>query len=81
MAADIKAYCLSGEGRGVLPETLVDAEIASGRLSIIRVDTNMLIRSHSIVLRRPAFRPSAFGELLRISWVTAGHRIRIMCGM
>lgn len=32
MAADIRAYCLSGEGRGVLPQTLVEADIASGRL-------------------------------------------------
>lgn len=41
MAADIKAYCLSGEGRGVLPETLVEAEVASGRLNVIPVDADM----------------------------------------
>lgn len=34
MAADIRAYCLSGYGRGVLPETLVEADINSGKLAI-----------------------------------------------
>lgn len=34
MAADIRAYCLSGNGRGVVPETLVEADIASGKLSL-----------------------------------------------
>ena len=37
MAADIRAYCLSGEGRGVLPQTLVEADIASGRLQVAPV--------------------------------------------
>lgn len=32
MAADIRAHCLAGGGRGVLPETLVEADIAAGRL-------------------------------------------------
>ncbi len=32
MAADIRAHCLAGQGRGVLPETLVEADIAAGRL-------------------------------------------------
>lgn len=34
MAADIRAHCLAGGGRGVLPETLVEADIAAGRLAI-----------------------------------------------
>jgi len=41
MAADIKTYCLSGEGRGVLPETLVAAEIASGRLEVMPVAADL----------------------------------------
>lgn len=41
MAADIKTYCMSGEGRGVLPATLVEAEIASGRLTLIPVEIDM----------------------------------------
>lgn len=32
MAADIRAYCLSGEGRGVVPETLVESDLACGTL-------------------------------------------------
>ncbi|NLR99986.1 LysR family transcriptional regulator [Rhizobium sp. P38BS-XIX] len=36
MAADIRSYCLSGEGRGVLPKSLVDADIDSGRLRLVR---------------------------------------------
>ncbi|MEF2073600.1 LysR family transcriptional regulator [Consotaella aegiceratis] len=32
MASDIRAQCLAGRGRGVLPETLVEADIAAGRL-------------------------------------------------
>jgi DNA-binding transcriptional LysR family regulator len=34
MAADIRAHCLAGDGRGVLPETMVEADIASGRLVV-----------------------------------------------
>ncbi|WP_322896273.1 MULTISPECIES: hypothetical protein [unclassified Yoonia] len=34
MAADIRAQCIAGAGRGVLPESLVKADIAAGRLSI-----------------------------------------------
>ncbi|PRD43130.1 hypothetical protein C5748_13060 [Phyllobacterium phragmitis] len=34
MAADIRAHCLAGGGRGVLPETLVEADIAAGRLLV-----------------------------------------------
>jgi DNA-binding transcriptional LysR family regulator len=32
MAADIRAHCLAGHGRGVLPETLIEADVAAGRL-------------------------------------------------
>lgn len=32
MAADIRAHCLAGDGRGVLPESMIEADIASGRL-------------------------------------------------
>ena len=32
MAVDIRARCLAGHGRGVLPETLAEADIAAGRL-------------------------------------------------
>jgi DNA-binding transcriptional LysR family regulator len=32
MAVDIRAQCLAGHGRGVLPETLAEADIAAGRL-------------------------------------------------
>lgn len=32
MAADIRAHCLANRGRGVLPETLVEADVAAGRL-------------------------------------------------
>ncbi|RNF35860.1 hypothetical protein A7A09_000025 [Paracoccus methylarcula] len=34
MAAYIRAHCLAGPARGVLPETLVEADIASGRLVV-----------------------------------------------
>lgn len=34
MAADIKAQCISGTGRCVLPESLVEADVAAGRLAI-----------------------------------------------
>lgn len=32
MAADIRAHCIAGRGRGVLPESLVEPDIAAGRL-------------------------------------------------
>ncbi len=34
MAADIWAYCLAGRGRGVLPASLVEADIEAGRLAL-----------------------------------------------
>lgn len=34
MAADVRAHCLAGRGRGVLPESLVEADSAAGRLVI-----------------------------------------------
>lgn len=34
MATDIKAHCLAGRGRGIVPETLVEADIAAGRLVV-----------------------------------------------
>jgi len=34
MAADIRAQCIAGTGRGVLPESLVEADVAAGRLTI-----------------------------------------------
>lgn len=34
MAADIKAHCLSKGERGVLPESLVEADVAAGRIAI-----------------------------------------------
>lgn len=34
MAADIRAHCLAGRGRGVLPESLVEADVAAGRLVV-----------------------------------------------
>lgn len=34
MAADIRAQCIAGTGRGVLPESLVEADAAAGRLAI-----------------------------------------------
>lgn len=34
MAADIRAQCVAGTGRGVLPESLVEADVAAGRLAI-----------------------------------------------
>lgn len=36
MAADIRAHCLSGRGRGVLPESLVEADVAANRLVVRR---------------------------------------------
>jgi LysR family transcriptional regulator, hypochlorite-specific transcription factor HypT len=47
MAADIRVYCLSGEGRGVLPETLVEAEIESGRLELTATSEDL---SYSVSL-------------------------------
>lgn len=32
MAADIRVRCLAGHGRGVVPESLVEADVAAGRL-------------------------------------------------
>lgn len=34
MAADIRAHCLAGRGRGVLPESIVEADTAAGRLVV-----------------------------------------------
>jgi DNA-binding transcriptional LysR family regulator len=34
MAADIRVQCLHGNARGVLPKTLVEADLAAGRLSL-----------------------------------------------
>lgn len=34
MAADIRAQCIAGAGRGVLPESLVAADVAAGRLAL-----------------------------------------------
>lgn len=34
MAADIRAQCIAGTGRGVLPESLVEADVAAGRLAV-----------------------------------------------
>lgn len=41
MAADIRAYCLSGDGRGVVPESLVEADIACGRLVVCPCDADL----------------------------------------
>ncbi|MDZ4310975.1 MAG: LysR family transcriptional regulator [Cypionkella sp.] len=34
MAADIRAHCLAGRGRGVLPQSLVEADVEAGRLAM-----------------------------------------------
>lgn len=41
MAADIRAQCISGFGRGVLPESLVEADVAAGRLVVRPTSTNL----------------------------------------
>lgn len=41
MAVDIRVRCLSGGGRGVLPETLVEADIAAGRLIVRPVEADL----------------------------------------
>ncbi|SFW99753.1 DNA-binding transcriptional regulator, LysR family [Paracoccus pantotrophus] len=41
MAADIRARCIAGEGRGVLPESLVEAEVAAGRLAVRPAATDL----------------------------------------
>ncbi|QEW22151.1 HTH-type transcriptional regulator YofA [Marinibacterium anthonyi] len=44
MAADIRAYCLAGRGRGVLPASLVEADIAAGRLTLCPLGPDMAFR-------------------------------------
>lgn len=34
MASDIRAHCLADQGRGVLPESLIEADVAAGRLAV-----------------------------------------------
>lgn len=34
MAADIRAHCIAGRGRGVLPASLIEADVAAGRLAV-----------------------------------------------
>jgi DNA-binding transcriptional LysR family regulator len=41
MAADIRNYCLAGEGRGVVPLSLVEADTSSGRLRNLPSDPNL----------------------------------------
>lgn len=41
MAADIRAYCLAGRGRGVLPASLVEADIEAGRLVICPLEKDI----------------------------------------
>lgn len=41
MAADIKTRCLSNGGRGVLPESLIEADVAAGRIAVREYDTKM----------------------------------------
>lgn len=41
MAADIRAHCLAGRGRGVLPETLVEMDIVAGRLLLCPTKVEM----------------------------------------
>ncbi|TWB46201.1 LysR family transcriptional regulator [Rhizobium sp. ERR 922] len=41
MAADIRNYCLAGEGRGVAPLSLVESDISSGRLRKLRSDPSL----------------------------------------
>lgn len=47
MAADIRAQCIAGAGRGVLPESLVEADVAAGRLTIRQTAADL---SYSIAL-------------------------------
>ncbi|MBT0779173.1 LysR family transcriptional regulator [Paracoccus sp. pheM1] len=41
MAAYIRAHCLAGRARGVLPESLVEADIAAGRLAVRHTNASM----------------------------------------
>ena len=44
MAADIRAYCLADQGRGVLPASLVEADIQSGQLVLCPMETEITYR-------------------------------------
>lgn len=41
MAADIRAHCLAGRGRGVLPESVIEADVAAGRLAVRKNDGDL----------------------------------------
>lgn len=41
MAADIRTRCLSNGERGVLPESLIEADLAAGRIAVRDYDANM----------------------------------------
>jgi DNA-binding transcriptional LysR family regulator len=66
MAADIRACCLSGDGRGVVPETLVEADIASGKLARCDLEADL---SYSFSLY---CAPKASAQAKRI-WTVAAQ--------